>query len=151
MPTTKEQIFNSCLHLINEKINTVETALKELKETGAGETKSTAGDKHETSLAMIQIEQENKRKQLGQFQLQKAELLKIDPLIICTRGARGSLIYTDNGIFFISISLGKIVVLSQQIICLSAASPLGQKLFGSVIGDELIMPNGIKYKIESIE
>jgi hypothetical protein len=42
MPTTKEQIFIACLQIINEKINNVETLLKELKETGAGETKSTA-------------------------------------------------------------------------------------------------------------
>jgi hypothetical protein len=109
------------------------------------------GDKHETALAMIQIEQENNRNQLRQFQLQKAELLKIDPLVNSTRAARGSLIYTDNGTFFISISLGKLVVLNQQIICLSAASPLGNKLYGSVAADEVMMPNGKKYIIESIE
>lgn len=151
MQTIKEQIFNTCLHIITEKINTVDTALKELKETGAGETKSTAGDKHETALAMIQIEQENKRKQLREFQLQKAELLKIDPSIISTKAVRGSIIYTDSGIFFISISLGKLMVNSLQIICLSAVSPLGQKLYGCVAGDEVMMPNGNRYKIELIE
>lgn len=151
MQTIKEQIFNSCLNLITEKINAVEKALKELKETGAGENKSTAGDKHETALAMIQIEQENKRKQLREFQLQKAELLKIDPLLISTRAVRGSLIYTDIGNFFISISLGKLMVNSLQFICLSAVSPLGQKLYGCVAGDLVMMHNGNKYSIESIE
>lgn len=151
MSTIKEQIFIACRNMIDEKINAVEAILKDLKETGAGETKSTAGDKHETALAMIQIEQENKRNQLRGFQLQKAELLKIDPLVISTKAARGNIIYTNNGIFFISISLGKIFVETQEIICLSAASPLGQKLNSCGVGDEIMMPNGNKYMIESIQ
>lgn len=150
MPTTKEQIFIACLAMIEEKIQGVETVLKDLKETGASETKSTAGDKHETALAMIQIEQENKRNQLQAFLLQKAELLKIDPTHATSIAIRGSVIYTDNGIFFLSISLGKITVNTLEIICLSTAAPLGQQLLGSVAGNNILMPNGNKYLIQAI-
>ena len=51
--------------------------LNDLKESGANETKSTAGDKHETALAMVQIEQANIRKQLEEALAQKAILEKI--------------------------------------------------------------------------
>jgi hypothetical protein len=42
----------------------LQQVLADLKESGANETKSTAGDKHETALAMLQIEQANTRGQL---------------------------------------------------------------------------------------
>ncbi len=51
--------------------------LNDLKESGANETKSTAGDKHETALAMVQIEQANIRKQLEEALAQKVILEKI--------------------------------------------------------------------------
>jgi hypothetical protein len=42
----------------------VQKVLADLHHSASNETKSTAGDKHETALAMLQLEQENKRQQL---------------------------------------------------------------------------------------
>ena len=49
MPS-KKAIHTHFLATINESIARIQTALNELKDSGANETKSTAGDKHETEL-----------------------------------------------------------------------------------------------------
>ena len=99
----------------------MQVILNELNDSAKNETKSTAGDKHETALAMLQIEQENTRNKL-----------------------------TNHGYLFLSIALGKITVEHQQIIALSPQSPLGLKLVGAKINDEIEL-NNLKYVIESIE
>lgn len=147
--TLKMQIHEECLLAIDQKINAVQAVLNELKETGAGETKSTAGDKHETALAMIQIEQENKRNQLRVFLEQKAELLKIDPAVEHYRVSKGSLVKTNRCYLFISIGLGKVSVNNLEVIMLSAQSPLGQKMLGALAGDEIIL-NEVKYVLEEV-
>ena len=53
--------------------------LADLKESGTNETKSTAGDKHETALAMLQIEQANINAQLSDALDKKAVLKKLIP------------------------------------------------------------------------
>jgi len=124
--------------------------LADLKESGSNETKSTAGDKHETALAMLQIEQANTRAQLQELLLQKAALEKIDPALSATIIANGSLIKTNKGYLFMSIALGKAMIENITVIALSPQSPLGQKLMGLKPG-EVAAINNIEYFIESIE
>ncbi|HRD58863.1 MAG TPA: hypothetical protein PK504_12485, partial [Ferruginibacter sp.] len=67
----KQKVYSHFANLLSQKMNELQNVLVELKETSSNETKSTAGDKHETALAMLQIEQANKRNQLEQLMLQK--------------------------------------------------------------------------------
>jgi hypothetical protein len=126
----KQNIYNHCLRVIDDKIVSLQKVLADLKDSGSNETKSTAGDKHETALAMLQIEQANVRAQLQEVLEQKATLLKISPSVVTASVVNGSLVRTDKGYFFISIPLGKIVIDGITIIILSAKSPLGNKLMG---------------------
>ena len=121
-----------------------------MKETGANETKSTAGDKHETALAMIQIEQANKRAQLDAWFLQKAALDIIDPSVTASQVVNGSLIKTNKGYLFLSVALGKATVDNKIITALSPQSPLGTKLMGLKTGDTAVVNNN-EFIIESIE
>ena len=124
--------------------------LNDLKESGANETKSTAGDKHETALAMLQIEQANTRGQMQEVLLQKAALEKIDSTVSAQMIVNGSLIKTNRGYFFMSTALGKAMVENITVMALSPQSPLGQKLMGLKAGDTAAI-NDIDYVIESIE
>jgi len=128
----------------------LQQVLADLKESGSNETKSTAGDKHETALAMLQIEQANTRTQLQELILQKATLEKIDPTISATIIVNGSLIKTNRGYLFMSIALGKAVIENISVIALSPQSPLGQKLAGLKPGEAATM-NNTEYLIESLE
>ena len=148
--TFKQKIYHHFQQVLEEKIRLLQTVLAELKETGANETKSTAGDKHETALAMIQIEQANKRAQLDALFLQKAALDKIDASVIATAVVNGSLIKTNKGYLFLSVALGKATIGDIVITALSPQSPLGTKLMGLKTSDKAVINNN-EFVIEAIE
>jgi hypothetical protein len=145
----KQKVYEHCLMLLNDKINLLQQTLADLKESGSNETKSTAGDKHETALAMLQIEQANTREQLHAVAAQKDILQKIYPSLKLAAVVNGCLIKTDKGWFFISVALGKLQVEHSTIIALSSQSPLGKKFMGLKPGDSAAL-NNMVYKIESI-
>ena len=148
--TFKEQVYKQCMELLNNKVDVLRQALNDLKESASNETKSTAGDKHETALAMLQIEQENTNKQLENLLSQKLLLQKLIPTVTAKRVANGALVKTNRGYLFLSIALGKITVNGITVIALSPQSPLGSKLMG-INKTESISMNGTTYFIESIE
>ncbi|MES2647278.1 MAG: hypothetical protein V4717_10405 [Bacteroidota bacterium] len=146
----KSKIYSQFQFLLNQKIQQLQLVLNDLKETGANETKSTAGDKHETALAMIQIEQANKRAQLNEFFTQKAALDKIDPLLLSSQVITGSLVKTNKGAFFISTSLGKVTLDKKEVTAISPQSPLGSKLIGLTVGNTIEVNNN-HFIIEGLE
>ena len=147
--TLKEKIYQHYVLLMNEKIKNMQQVLADLKESGANETKSTAGDKHETALAMLQIEQANVRAQLKDALEQMAILEKINPLLKPEIIVPGSLVKTNRGYLFISIALGKAVVETIPVIALSPQSPLGKKLMGLQTGSTAEI-NNTPYLVENI-
>ncbi|MBA2250886.1 MAG: hypothetical protein H0W12_11925 [Chitinophagaceae bacterium] len=148
--TFKKKIFDHYLHILDDKIKLLQNVLEDLKESGTNETKSTAGDKHETALAMLQIEQANIRGQLNDAQDKMVTMKRINPLIPATRIVNGSLIKTNRGFLFLSIGLGKATIEDTVVIALSAQSPLGKLLIGLAAGDKVEISNN-KYVIESVE
>jgi hypothetical protein len=148
--TFKEEVYEIYRQKLEEKILQVQEVLHELYLSAANETKSTAGDKHETALAMLQLEQENKRKQLAELLLQKAVLYKINPTAINTVISNGALVHTDAGYFFISIALGKIIIEGKTIFALSLSSPLGQALSGHRATEKISL-NEKQYAVLNVE
>ena len=146
----KQKIYNHYLQVIHDKVAMLQNILTDLKESGSNETKSTAGDKHETALAMLQIEQANTRGQLQEALTQKAALEKINPALSASIVLNGSLVKTNRGYLFVSIALGKTVIENITVIALSPQSPLGQKLMGLKVGDVAVI-NTMYYTIEDIE
>ena len=146
----KQKIYNHYLQVIHGKVAMLQKTLNDLKESGSHETKSTAGDKHETALAMLQIEQANTRAQLQEVLNQQDALQKINPDLSANIILNGSLIKTDRGYLFMSVAMGKALVDNITIIALSPQSPLGQKLMGLKAGDTVSI-NNTAYLIEQIE
>ncbi|CAN5478421.1 hypothetical protein BH09BAC6_BH09BAC6_16570 [soil metagenome] len=146
----KQKIYNHYLQVIHDKVAMLQKVLDDLKESGANETKSTAGDKHETALAMLQIEQANKRVQLQVVLTQQAALEKINLHIHADTILNGSLIKTNRGYLFMSVALGRAVVDDVAVIALSPQSPLGQKLMGLKVGETAEI-NNTAYLVEGIE
>jgi hypothetical protein len=145
----KQKIYDHYVQVVNEKITSLQKVLADLKESGANETKSTAGDKHETALAMLQIEQANVRVQLQEVLEQKAVLQKINPAVATVCVVTGSLVKTNKGYFFMSIASGKTVIEGNPVIALSPQSPLGKKLIGLATGAAIEL-NCHRYIIENI-
>ena len=138
------------METVENKIKLLRQTLSDLKESASNETKSTAGDKHETALAMLQIEQENTSRQLENVLAQKLLLERINPNIRAKQVANGSLVKTRNGYFFMSVALGKLLVDNVTVIALSPQSPLGRKLLGLKENESGVV-NGITYLVVSVE
>ena len=144
MQELKKQILKKCLDLIEQRISTNTKILEDLSASMEGETKSSAGDKFETSRAMMQADQERYkaivitakglRQQLSVLSLESADLVR-----------KGSLVITPQGKYFIAVGLGKIE-LSETIYVISNASPIGRLLIGKRAGDAIVF-NGRNLEI----
>ena len=143
---SKKIVHKHFLLVIEESISRIQKVLDELKDSGANETKSTAGDKHETALAMIQIEQANMRSQLENMLQKKLIMQQLDPTIVTKEVRNGSLVFTDKNILYISVSVGKQIMAGKEIIAISPQSPMGLSLMGSVVGSS-VMVNQQHFKV----
>lgn len=135
--------------IIGEKLKRGNEILKELKESAGSETKSSAGDKHETGRAMVHLEQEKAVNQLANNQSLKNTLDKIDPNVINSIVSIGSLVITNKLRFFISVPLGKITLGIQEYFLVSLTAPLAKNFTGKQKGDQVLF-NGQEYLIEEI-
>lgn len=145
----KEKVLNRCHQILDEKIELIKTRLQELKESAASEDKSSAGDKHETGRAMIQLEQEKTGKQLDGLLNQKEELNKMVLHSENKSIVKGSLVKTNKGFLFISTAIGKMSIDNETVFAISPQSPIGLKIMGLKEKDETEV-NGNHYKIEYI-
>ncbi len=146
----KQKVYTACIELLNEKIEYLNTDLNDLAFGSENDAKSSAGDKHETARAMMQIEHEKLGNQREEFLRQKNEIASIDINRKSEKVTKGSLIKTNQGYLFLAVAIGKITVKGTSVIALSPLSPLGQKLIGMKVSDSVEM-NGVKYKIEEVE
>ncbi|MBC7863369.1 MAG: hypothetical protein IAF38_10365 [Bacteroidia bacterium] len=146
----KQKIINACLYLLDEKIAAFKRSADELGKDAENDSKSSAGDKHETARAMMQIEQEKLYKQLNEVMEQKLELEKCRHIVTTDRAGKGSLVKTNLGTFFICIPLGKINLNEQMVYIVSPQSPLGIKFAGAKKGDA-VQINEALYSISDIE
>lgn len=146
----KQKIYTHYKQLANDKINMLTTALKDLRESSINETKSSAGDKFETTRAMLHAEQERIGRQLKEAMDQKTNLDNINISINSAQITKGSLVKTNKGYLFVSIALGKINLDGIQVIALSPQSPLGYRLMGLKENDNAEV-NGTSYFIEKVD
>jgi hypothetical protein len=128
LPAFKINLKKHCIELLEDKIQLLSNALDEITEASQNETKSSAGDKHETARAMMQIEQEKIAKQIHLLKDDLNLYKKISDSISTVRISYGSIIITDETVFYIGVSLGKINFENQEVIAISPNSPLA-KLF----------------------
>lgn len=148
--TLKEKTYQTCYALVQQKIDALQKNLHELLDSAGNETKRTAGDKHETALAMLQIEQENNNRQLKEALQQKATLEKLDAHLQTEVVVRGSLAHTSRGIFYISLGLGKLKVENEIVFAVSPDAPLGKLMLMKKAGEEFQF-NNTTYNILSVE
>ena len=135
-------IYKSTLEALNNKINDLRLILQESYPSMFDDSKSSAGDKHETALAMAQLEQEKLTKQLNILLLQEASMKVIDPSLKHQKITIGSLVETDKGWYYFSISLGQLICQNNAFFALSLEAPLGQIMRGKVAGEQVIF-NGM--------
>jgi transcription elongation GreA/GreB family factor len=145
----KEDVHAACVHQLTEKITELEIQLTHLRNDAAGESKSSAGDKHETARAMAQLEQEQLGRQLKEHEQMLASLSSIQESGSSKTIQLGSLVKTNKGYFYLAIPLGKLLVAEEPVYVLSSHSPLGKNLMGKTEGEQFTV-NTVHYTIELI-
>ena len=133
--TIKEKLYNLCLESIDNRLLTVKITMDEIQESLLSETKSSAGDKHETGRAMLQLEREKAGNQLAEIIKIKTNLSKIDITIQSKKIRLGSVVYTNKANYFISISSGELIVDNIKFYAISPNTPIGLLLISRTVGD----------------
>ncbi|AWM12622.1 hypothetical protein DI487_01220 [Flavobacterium sediminis] len=150
MTSLKSKIYTHYQELLEDKVQTLRKQISDLAEDAQNDAKGSAGDKHETALSMMHLEQEKLNQKLKETLVQKSILESIDILKVNKLVGIGSLVYTDKFLFFVSTALPKIIIDGANIISLSLESPIGKEMKGKHAGDEFSF-NTSKYKILKIE
>ncbi len=130
----KKQVLDRYHQILQDRIDVFRDMISGLTEDAQNDAKGSAGDKHETALSMMHLEQEKLNHKLKEILDQKAILDKIDPNANHNRIALGSLVQANGMLLFISAALPKINIDQSTIIAVSPQSPLGSKLMGNSEG-----------------
>ena len=148
--TFKQKIKSHYQNLLSEKINELRFMISDLAQDAQNDAKGSAGDKHETALSMMHLEQEKLNQKLAEIIEQKNVVDKIDADAIHNKIALGSLVQTNDMLLYISAALPKIQLENKTIIAVSPQSPLGSQLMGKSLGDEIVI-NTNRFQIKAIE
>jgi transcription elongation GreA/GreB family factor len=138
---TKKELLAQCIEFIDNKYKTLQSEYKLYQESAANETKSTAGDKHDTSKSMMQLEQEKLGHQLNLLLQQRKILENMDVKRSTGKIEFGAVVETDQGNFFISIGAREIQINGQVFIPVSIQSPLAKILDRHVVNDAIKFNN----------
>lgn len=133
---TRTAIFNAITTYISEKIQSLQQDITDLFNDLAGDTKSSAGDKFETSREMSQQEiskltqQVNEQKKWLNLAASYSNHETSDKIVA------GSIVTVSTGQFLIGLPLGKIPTLNG-IHCIGNTAPLSQMLLNKKVGETI--------------
>ncbi len=131
----KQTLFIKCQDVLNSRLKVIKESILDIQNSLFSETKSSAGDKHETGRAMLQLEREKAGQQLAEIQTQFKILNRIVPDNQQRTVALGSIVFTSQSNYFVSISIGEILNDNQKFYAISMASPIARLLIGKTVGD----------------
>ncbi|PWH83998.1 3-oxoacyl-ACP synthase [Algibacter marinivivus] len=141
----KEELYKQCVAFVNNRFQTVQNTIQEIQKSLQSETKSSAGDKHETGRAMLQLEREKAGNQLAEIEKTKQVLSKVNIEKTAHNIGLGSVIYTSKANYFIAISAGELRVKNETFYAISNNTPIGQVLIGKTLGET------IKFRTQSFQ
>ena len=133
----KEKLYNQCQDALKHRLEVIKNTISDIQGSLQSETKSTAGDKHETGRAMLQLEREKAGNQLAELQKQIEILHKINADVSHSKVALGSIVKTSGSNYFISVSVGELKVGNEIFYAISLSTPIGQLLVSKTAGDNI--------------
>jgi transcription elongation GreA/GreB family factor len=142
----KQEILNYHKQQLQDKEDLFRDRIAALTEDSKNDSKGSAGDKHETALSMMHLEQEKINFKLKEILEQKAILEKINSDKIHKVVALGSLVKVNTMTVFVSTALPKIIIEDISVFAISPQSPLGSNLMGNSAGFQFEM-NGNSFTL----
>jgi transcription elongation GreA/GreB family factor len=145
----KSTILQYVKEYLDQRMQTSWDAMQAAQESANGESKSSAGDKYETSRAMGQIDRDMHARMYEQARQERALVERIDESIHFRKGALGAFLKTSMGDFFLSVSIGQVNIDGKNVMIISPQSPIGALLMGKEVGEKFSF-RGKETTIESI-
>ena len=136
---TKSEVIAELDRQLLRKLSYLNTSLKQAIDSRNSDTKSSAGDKFETSREMAQIE----------IQKIETEISKTQQFITDLHSKGTQFINTDKGTFLISIPFGKVMVNTTEVFCISNSAPITKQLVNTEISANFEY-RGVTYNILDI-
>lgn len=146
---TKVALLAACKNHVAQRVNNAQQAIASASEAISDDTKSSAGDKFETTREMMQQELNRHHQLLAEAKRMEMALDNLDVGGASGSVRPGSLVTTNHGLFFIAVSVGQLQIDGISYWAISPASPLGQKLAGLKVGQQVPF-NGMIYQISHI-
>jgi transcription elongation GreA/GreB family factor len=134
---TKRTLLQSLIALMDEKITHLQQDLSDLQTAIAEDSKSSAGDKYETSREMSQQEIDKIGTQLAEQKRLRNTAKSMLALPESKSVQAGALVQTTTAYLLIGLPVGKIDS-EATIFGIGAAAPLAQQLMGKKINDTLV-------------
>ncbi len=131
----KQEVHAACIRALQERIGQAQAGMEQAREASTADTKSSAGDKHETARAMAQQELEKQASALHNLREMEDSLARIDPTHPRSQIQPGALVATDKGLFYVSAAMGKLEVEGQVVLVISMQAPLLTALKELAIGE----------------
>lgn len=129
----KKLIYTAAMSQLEERISNLQNLVFELEQSKANESKSSAGDKYETSRAMMQQELDLLQRQLITNERLKSGLGRLNPAEKPSSIGANSLVLTQQGWFYLAVALGKVLVSGETVHLVSVDSPFAQKLIKAAL------------------
>ena len=137
----KAALLEQCSLTVENRYQKIRQTIRGIEESLFEESKSSAGDKHETGRAMLQIDRENAGYQLHEIEQLQRTILKINITSSSENARLGSLVITEKATYFLSLSIGAIVIESAHYYCVATSSPIGQQFLGKKKGESFTFNN----------
>ena len=139
MSALKIELYNLCLKYVADSIGEIEAAIADRREAMHNETKSSMGDKYETTREMLQQDINMNMERLNKAKSDEAALQPINPESLSDIVVPGSLVECSNGNFYLSISAGNFTIAGKKYYAVSVSSPIGTQLKGNKAGDTFVL------------
>ena len=135
MEALKSAVFTHCDSFLRQKANDYLAQDQSLLEALDSEGKSSAGDKHETGRAMIQLEREKLAQQRERNDQDLKTLGSLKNRHTIAQISPGALVHTSLASYFLAVPADAFSHHQKNIYCISPQSPIGQLLLGKKTGE----------------
>lgn len=142
-------LYNHCIKQLAHSLEVLEIRKAEIVLALESESKSSAGDKHETGRAMIQLEREKLGEQIKKAEKNRATLHQLKQYKSSGIVRFGSAVQTNKANYYIAIATDSYTIKSALFHCISPQSPIGTLLLGKKVGDQLVF-NAITSTITAV-
>lgn len=133
----KKTLFQHCLDHLNNNLVLYEKRKLEIIAALESESKSSAGDKHETGRAMVQLEREKLGEQIKATEKDLNILIPLENHKTSKKAGLGSLVKTNQLNYYIAISTPAVNLDNTDYYCISTQSPIGSLILGKKAGDTI--------------